>query len=291
MPNYNYAQYIAEALDSVVNQTFQDIELILIDDASTDNSIEIIKPYLDKYPFIHFIKNKQNLGFFKSIQIGLDCSQGEYIAFPSSDDILFPNFLEKKVNMLDQYPDIGLCFSDYAFFSQNQPDQVNSTFINPHLKEMKLSPADLIQQVKMYRLWIPGNATLSRKKLFIQHGGYDPKYQSLTDWFVFLKIGFQHGAYFFHEKLAAMRTHPNSLSQTESSNTKEIAWTNMIKNLSDKKNRTLKKAFIRSHVFNTQGYKFFDFILKNPRYWLFFKQYTYKHFYKRWRKEKNSAHT
>lgn len=288
MSNYNYGQYLKAALDSVINQTYQNFELILIDDASTDNSIEIIKAFLKKYPFTHFIQHKENQGFFKSAQEGLDRAQGEYIAFPSSDDILMPHYLEKTVTILDKHQDVGLCFSRFTYFNSDEPKKIITPVGQTKHKEMKLSRDDLIRQIKMFRLWIPGIGTLTRKELFIKQGGYNLNYYSLSDWFLWLRIGFLHGSYFLPETLAIQRNHAKAMSSTELIDTKQKAWSAIIDFLSMRKNKILKKAFLRSHIFNSQGYLFFDYILKRPRYWLFFKQYVYKHFYPRWKKERLS---
>jgi len=92
MPNYNYAQYLEDALNSVVNQTYTNFEFILIDDASTDNSVEIIKPYLKKYSFIRFIQHKTNQGMFKSCKEGLEKARGEYVNFSHQTMCFFPTF-------------------------------------------------------------------------------------------------------------------------------------------------------------------------------------------------------
>ncbi len=286
MPNYNYAQYLEAALTSVVNQTYTNFELILIDDASTDSSLEVIEPFLAKHSFIHLICHKKNQGMFKSCQEGLEKAQGQYVTFTSSDDLLLPSFLEKKVTVLDRYPDVGLCFSRASYFNSDEPVKLYTPILQTTYPEMKLSRKALIHQMKQYRMWIPGNTVLSRKSLFKKYGGFDSNYYSLTDWFLWLKIAFLHGAYFLPETLAIQRNHNNSMSQTESLTTKQITWSNLIKVLSLKENKVLKKAFIRSHIFNSQGYPFFDYILKRPKYWLFFKQYVYKHFYPRWKKER-----
>lgn len=289
MPNYNYGHYLKEALNSIVNQTYQNFELILIDDASTDNSISIIEPYLKKFDFIHFIKHKKNMGMFKSFQEGLDQARGNYISFIASDDLFFPPFLEKKVAALEKNPNTGLCFSLAATFTKDPRKDLISSTLCKSIKEGPLSRHELIQLIKMKRLWIPGNTTLCRKELFKEAGGYLSKFESLTDWFQFHKIAFKYGAYYIPETLGALRTHESSFSTREKTHAKVQAWSNILDELSKKESKDTRNAFVRSHIFNTQGLPFFEFILKNPKYWLLFKQQVWNHFYPKVRKQKQAT--
>ena len=93
--SYNYEQYIKDAIESVLNQTYSDFELVIIDDCSTDNSANIIKQFNDER--IKFIQNEQNLGLKNSMQKAISCCIGEWIAFLDSDDLWKPLKLEKQI--------------------------------------------------------------------------------------------------------------------------------------------------------------------------------------------------
>ena len=93
--SYNYSQYIKDTIQSVIDQTYNDWELIIIDDCSKDNSVDIIKTFNDKR--IKLIINEQNLGLTKSIKIGIEKASGNWIAFLESDDFWAKNYLEEKI--------------------------------------------------------------------------------------------------------------------------------------------------------------------------------------------------
>ena len=97
MPSYNYASYIREAIESVIKQTYTNWELIIIDDASTDSSLGIIKEYLRKDPRIKLVINEKNLGLAKTLKKGISFAEGNWIAFLECDDIFQPTSLEKKI--------------------------------------------------------------------------------------------------------------------------------------------------------------------------------------------------
>ncbi len=105
MASYNYASIIGEAIESVINQTYKDWELIIIDDGSTDNSVEVIKKYLNDNRIKLYI-NEKNLGLAKTLRKGIQYSTSDWIAFLESDDKFFPNALEEKVKAISKNADI-----------------------------------------------------------------------------------------------------------------------------------------------------------------------------------------
>lgn len=111
MPVYNGEKYIREAIDSVLGQTYENFELILIDDASTDRSIEFIKNYND--PRIILIQNKKNMGIAMTRNIGIRNAQGKYIAFLDDDDIACLDRLEKQVEAMEKSPQNNIVAGRY----------------------------------------------------------------------------------------------------------------------------------------------------------------------------------
>ena len=105
MASYNYASIIGEAIESVINQTYKDWELIIIDDGSTDNSVEVIKKYLNDNRIKLYI-NEKNLGLAKTVRKGIQYSTSDWIAFLESDDKFFPNALEEKIKAISKNADI-----------------------------------------------------------------------------------------------------------------------------------------------------------------------------------------
>ena len=110
MNNYNYAQFISEALQAIVDQSFQPYEVIVVDDASTDNSVEIIESFSRKYPYIQLIRNEKNQGALKTWFQGFELLTGDYFLSASSDDRIVPGLFEKSITLLSQYPNAGLSF-------------------------------------------------------------------------------------------------------------------------------------------------------------------------------------
>jgi len=109
IPNYNNAKYLDTCIQSALNQTYQNIEVILMDNCSTDNSIEIAEKYSDK---IRIIQNPINIGQPKNTNKCIEYSNGKYCVILHSDDFLLPNFAEKLVPVLEEYSNINMAIGE-----------------------------------------------------------------------------------------------------------------------------------------------------------------------------------
>ncbi|MGD1805512.1 glycosyltransferase family 2 protein [Dapis sp. BLCC M126] len=111
LPTYNSGEFLTQAIDSILEQTFTDFELIISDDCSTDNTPEVIRSYLEKDSRIKYLNNSKNLGLFPNWNRCLKSASGEYITVFAQDDVMLPKNLEQKVKILDKYQNVGLVTS------------------------------------------------------------------------------------------------------------------------------------------------------------------------------------
>lgn len=128
MPAYNAKKYVAEAINSILNQTFTDFEFIIINDASTDSTKDIVESFKD--PRIKLINNERNQGVAKSLNIAISAAKGKYIARMDADDISLPERFQTQFNFMEKNPDIDICGSWMKTFGDNQrivkaPEQHN----------------------------------------------------------------------------------------------------------------------------------------------------------------------
>ena len=117
IPVYNSEKYISKTIYSVINQSYQDIEIIVVDDCSTDGSLEIVKQLKSEYPIIRVIAFEENLGVAHARNKGIDVAKGQFIAFIDADDLWKPDKLEKQVSfMLENKYDFT--FTSYEYISE-----------------------------------------------------------------------------------------------------------------------------------------------------------------------------
>ena len=119
MPVFNSEQFVAEAINSILNQTFTDFEFLILDDASTDKSFKIIKDFEKKDSRIKVFKNEKNLGVVESRNKLINLSKGKYIAWLDSDDIAIENRFEKQIKFLEEHSEIGMVGTDALIIDEN----------------------------------------------------------------------------------------------------------------------------------------------------------------------------
>lgn len=110
IPTYNRAHYLKEAIDSVLNQTFQDYELLILDNASTDNTSEVVSSYKDER--IQYVRNENNIGPINNFNKAIDLANGDYLIIFHDDDIMLPQLLEKEAQVLDNNENVVLVCSN-----------------------------------------------------------------------------------------------------------------------------------------------------------------------------------
>lgn len=119
MPVYNAEKYVSDAIESILQQTFTDFELIVINDGSTDNSAKILKNYADQDNRIRFINHRKNKGLIGVLNEGLDICCGKYIARMDSDDISMPQRFEAQVAYMDAHPECGVLSVGFQMFGDS----------------------------------------------------------------------------------------------------------------------------------------------------------------------------
>jgi len=123
LPSFNYSWCISQSIDSVINQNYKNWELIIVDDGSKDDSLEVINDYVKKYPsrvklFVH--EDNKNNGLAETYKLGLKKSTGKYIAFIEADDLWKIDYLASKVEIFKKYPKVSLVFNDVEMFGDRK---------------------------------------------------------------------------------------------------------------------------------------------------------------------------
>ena len=207
--SYNYEKYIRETINSVLNQTINDWELIIIDDNSTDNSIDIIMEFANKDTRIQVIRNCENLGLKESIKTALLAATGKWIAFLESDDLWEKDYLEKKLALANQYPNVGFIYNNVKFFdSQAQTaEKKYSSLINKN--NNRNFPKNMFYNFG-YENPVLTMSSVMIKKQFLENIDFSTPIDKLLDWYLYIQIAQKTDFYYLKDKLTLWRQHEKS---------------------------------------------------------------------------------
>lgn len=196
MANYNHAHYLERALDAILTQSYRPFELVIVDDGSTDNSVEIIRRFAAQDPVVKLLQNDRNRGVLYSSNRAFEASSGEYLYSAAADDIVYPGFFAQSIDLLVRHPQAGLCSGLTMLMDETgrslgfQPSPIVS-------RGPAYFPPDEVQKMLMrYGAWFIGNATILKRQALIDAGGYDPELQAYTDSFAYHAVATRYGACF-----------------------------------------------------------------------------------------------
>lgn len=209
IPNYNGSQYIENAIQSVLNQSYTNFELIIVDNCSTDNSIEVINKFSD--PRIKIYRNPTNIGMVKNWNKCISLASGEYLCLLSHDDVLEKDMLMKESKVLDLNPNVGFVFSLVKFINSKGEILNRSTlfFNTQHISIMK-GETFFKKNVCENMVFMP--SVMVRKECYRTLGNFDETTSYTCDWEMWLRISLHYDVAFIPEPLAYYRSHPTSLT-------------------------------------------------------------------------------
>jgi glycosyltransferase involved in cell wall biosynthesis len=218
IPNYNHAKYLSQRIESILNQTYSDFEVIILDDCSADNSREIIEDYASRFPVISCFFNETNSGStFKQWDLGVNKSKGEFIWIAESDDFADPTFLEKTMALMIDHENTGLVYcNSKELDEQKETDHLASEW-KIHLNSSKWMNSytaggkDEIREC-LYRHNTINNVSgvLFRKNKYTEAGYADHNMKFCGDWFLYIRILLISDLAYIPEPLSTYRTHEYS---------------------------------------------------------------------------------
>jgi glycosyltransferase involved in cell wall biosynthesis len=197
--NYNYEKYLSKAIESVLSQSFHDIEVLLIDDGSTDNSLKIIEKYANDLTIVR----QKNIGLTKSIKKAFTMASGEYVVRLDADDWMDPQCIEMLVQKIEISKNIGLVFPDY--FEVDEAGHV--------IRRIKRH--DFAKNVTLFDQPAHGACTMIRKEYYFEVGGNDDNYKCQDGVDIWLSLTEKYDVLNVTEPLFYYRKHSQSLTTNE----------------------------------------------------------------------------
>ena len=221
IPSYNHEKYISDTITSILNQTFQNFEIIITDDGSSDNTVEVIKNFSD--PRIKLFVFEENQGACKAINNCIINSKGEYFAIISSDDVWEHNKLEKQIKFLDENPQIPVVFTKVKII-----DEDGNRFTNKnHFYYSIFDQENRSRAEWLNRFFYNGNcichpSIMIRKSIYEELGLYNELMANLPDFDMWIRLCLEYDFHILDEKLTKFRVRENEGNISGNKNTTRI---------------------------------------------------------------------
>jgi glycosyltransferase involved in cell wall biosynthesis len=210
MPSFNYARYLPVAIESVLSQSYADLELIITDDCSTDESREIVEHWrrLDRriVPVLHDV----NRGLARARNSGLAISSGEFVALCDADDVWQPEKLKTQMECFRTHPQLGLVHSDSAIID-GDGKQTGQRFSSLLHRKGQITSGNLFEELcERNFLCVP--TVILRREAIDYAGGFEENLRSLEDWVCWTKVSRKYSFHYIGEALVQYRIHGAGLS-------------------------------------------------------------------------------
>lgn len=207
MPAYNAELYIAEAIESILNQTYTQFELMIIDDGCTDGTIDIIKGFDDDR--IKLVVNEKNLGLIATLNKGLDLIKTPFIARMDADDISLPTRLETQYQFMQNHPQVGACGTWYDNILPDNTERKGGRYLAGH---------NQVLFKNLYQLHIIHGTTMMRTEVIEKHNlTFNSAYSHAEDYDFFTRLAKFAELYNIPAALYKIRHHSESVSKKFSS--------------------------------------------------------------------------
>jgi len=221
-PNYNHARYIGRAIEAVVTQSRPPDEYLILDDASTDNSMEIIEHYASKYPFIRVLRNECNLGVLRSQARLVNEASGDYFYSGAADDFVRPGFFESAMDMAAKHAESGIIFGRVGIADENS-NLIDVPPLCPEWTEPQYVPPDAFLKSYLHtrrpaHVISPTAAAVYKRSALDEVGGFRSELGFWADTFAIFAIALKYGLCYLHRHCATFHVMPESFGSTQMTN-------------------------------------------------------------------------
>ena len=207
--SYNYEKYIEKNLKSILNQTYKNYEVIIVEDGSKDNSLNVIKKYTDKYENFHLFThdNHQNRGLVESVKLGISKSKGKYIAFLESDDYWHKDNLLEKVRLINKYSDLVLAANNVEPFGKKNSLKIRRDYIK-RINEVLFKEKNQFHPLQLATFnIIPTLSCVIIRKDVLETLNFDTIIPQFLDFWLYRQILLNHHLYYSKKVLTYWRQH------------------------------------------------------------------------------------
>ncbi|HWB49842.1 MAG TPA: glycosyltransferase [Stellaceae bacterium] len=220
LPNYNHARFIGAALQALAAQTRPADEIIVIDDASTDDSLAVIARFAAALPQLRLLRNERNLGVNHTLNRGFNAARGSHLLSSAADDWIEPQFVARMAAAAAAYPQAKVFTSSFVQYFEADQRRVHhqaDSDLGPWYaadRAAYFGPSDFARLLDRGFVWLPVNASLIERDALLAIGGFDPRLRWHADWFAVYTLAFRHGFAVVPEPLSVFRVAAETYSGT-----------------------------------------------------------------------------
>ena len=247
LPCYNHECFVGEAVTSILGQSFQDLELIVVDDHSRDDSVEVLRAIVRNDSRLKLIVHDQNRGAARSRNDGLRVAQGEIVGFCDADDLWKPDKLERQVHLLRQHLDCDVTYCDSEIIDESglpTGELFSQQFPLPPL------PSGELFELFCTRNFINMTTVLARREALGTRLLFDESIKWVEDWWQWIRLSRHHRFVYEPAALASYRVHPASTGRTQKPGISRNRWKVCRRNLQTHQNMSPQ---LRSLVWYQMG--------------------------------------
>lgn len=214
LPNYNHAQFLPRALAALLAQDVAANEIIVVDDASTDDSRDVVASFQADHANLVLVENSANQGALRALQLGLQRARGRYVYFAAADDEVLPGFFARALALLEAHPESGLfCAETVLLDGATGASMGMRPVVRPLRRSGYLEPAGVERLLRHADNFIHTGSSIFRRAAVLEKGGFDAALGSFADGILARKIALSHGLCFDPHPVAAWIIHEGGLSR------------------------------------------------------------------------------
>lgn len=213
--SYNYENFIKETIESVLAQSYQNWEMIIVDDGSKDNSLSVIDLYCKKDERIKLYthENNQNKGLIETLKLGINKAQTDWLVFLESDDTITPDYLEKKLNVIQNNPEVKFIFNAVNLFGAQDRIKIYDEYFS-YCKKLLSENQYPKNQLKCFKKTnpVPTFSCVALKKELFEGIDFNSPIQAIVDYYIWMQIAKKTSFYYLDEKLTNWRMHDSYIT-------------------------------------------------------------------------------
>lgn len=215
LPNFNHGHFLGRALEALARQSHPPDEVVVVDDASTDDSCAVADTYHTRFHSLTLLRNEHNLGVIPALQRGLEAVTGTFVYFASADDFVLPDFFKRAVHTLAGDAEAAFFCGETMLVDSDTGHLLGyRPVVRPSRRLTRFTPSQVSTLLARADNFILTGSTLFRRAMVVSKGGFDPKAGSFADGLLARRLALSHGFYFDPSVLAVWNVSSAGVSRS-----------------------------------------------------------------------------